>query len=223
MDGKTLHFHAEAVWRRNMIMRDRETGTLWQHATGEALIGPLEGSRLEVLGGERITWAGWREQYPDTKIAVAPDEWPGVLPLSVTMKILEFATRSGRVPGLTLTDDRLPQNEEIVGVSLAGEACAYPVASLRRHEVLNDMVGGIPIVVVYRSRTEQVGIFRRPAEQISLSAQGEFLMSEDGAMHWDRRGQPLSGTNKSLQPVRYERQWWSAWYEFHPGTGVKIS
>ena len=42
-----------------MIFRDRETGTLWQQATGEAVAGPLKGATLQLLSGEILTWAGW--------------------------------------------------------------------------------------------------------------------------------------------------------------------
>jgi len=47
--GRHLHFSPQAVWRRNMIMRDQETGTLWQQATGEALIGPLKRGATNVF------------------------------------------------------------------------------------------------------------------------------------------------------------------------------
>lgn len=56
--GQRLNFVVEAVWRRNMIIRDRETGTLWQQANGEALIGPLQGTQLQALGGELMNWMG---------------------------------------------------------------------------------------------------------------------------------------------------------------------
>ncbi len=71
-DGKRLIFDVAGVYRRNMIMRDQQTGTLWQHATGEALMGPLKGVRLQVLGGELASWSRWQEMYPHTELGVEP-------------------------------------------------------------------------------------------------------------------------------------------------------
>jgi hypothetical protein len=184
------------------------------------LAGPLRGERLEVLGGQRITWSGWRELYPDTVVAVAPDEWPGQLPLLLTRWVLEVATRSGWVPGLTLADDRLPQNEQIVGVSVAGVARAYPLAALRQELVVNDSPSGVPIAVIYYRTTDHVRVYRRPSEAVALRLRDEQLVSYAGDRRWDLQGRPLVGTDTPLTPLQFDRQWWSAWYEFHPGTGV---
>ncbi len=51
VDGQRLTFEPVSVHRRNMIMRDRETGTIWQHETGEALMGKYRGKTLDLLGG----------------------------------------------------------------------------------------------------------------------------------------------------------------------------
>ena len=40
-------------------------------------------------------------------------------------------------------------DEPIIGVELDGDARAYPVAMLSRHEIVNDTVGGAPIAVTW--------------------------------------------------------------------------
>ncbi len=72
VDGQVLTFDARSPWRWNMIMRDRETGSLWQQATGEAVFGPLAGRQLQLLGGEQTAWAGWRDEHPQTEANRAP-------------------------------------------------------------------------------------------------------------------------------------------------------
>lgn len=39
--------------------------------------------------------------------------------------------------------------EAIIGLSIAGDARAYPIRTLSRHEVVNDLVGGKNVAVVY--------------------------------------------------------------------------
>lgn len=203
-----------------MIMRDRQTDTLWQHATGEALAGPLQGMQLELLGGVRTTWGDWRTEHPESEVIVGPEKWPGIVPLAYTRRLLEVATRSGKVPGLTPTDKRLPQNEEIIGLSLAGEARAYPLARLRQTPIINDEVGDVPITLVYQPENGRVRVFRRPSPAQTLAVQNGFLATAGGTIRWDHRGQPVTATAEPLPPLQFERVWWGGWYEFHPDTTI---
>ena len=43
----------------------------------------------------------------------------------------------------------LKEKDAVVGVEFGGDSRAYPVASLSRHEIVNDRVGGIPIAVTW--------------------------------------------------------------------------
>ncbi len=40
-------------------------------------------------------------------------------------------------------------DEPIIGVEIDGDARAYPVAMLSRHEIVNDTVGGVPIAATW--------------------------------------------------------------------------
>ncbi len=39
--------------------------------------------------------------------------------------------------------------EQVLGVSIDGESRAYPITVLSRHEIVNDVVGGVPIAVTW--------------------------------------------------------------------------
>ncbi len=43
----------------------------------------------------------------------------------------------------------LNEKDLVVGVEIAGDSRAYPVATLSRHEIINDKVGGVPIAVTW--------------------------------------------------------------------------
>lgn len=43
----------------------------------------------------------------------------------------------------------LQDKDFVVGVKIGGDSRAYPVATLSRHEIVNDKVGGIPIAVTW--------------------------------------------------------------------------
>ena len=48
------------------VMYDHQTETLWSQFLGEAVEGPLEGAKLEMIPSQFTTWREWRDQYPDT-------------------------------------------------------------------------------------------------------------------------------------------------------------
>ncbi len=58
----------------------------------------------------------------------------------------------------------LVSSSEVVGVRFGSEARAYPLRMLQWHEVVNDVVDGIPICVVYHPLSETICVFRRTAD-----------------------------------------------------------
>lgn len=67
VDGRILTFEwADGRWR------DRETGSGW-NLGGEAVAGPLEGTRLEKLQHGNHLWFAWAVFRPDTEIWTAGD------------------------------------------------------------------------------------------------------------------------------------------------------
>ena len=195
VSGRPLTFEVAGFWRRNMLMRDRETGSIWQQATGEAVAGPLQGSRLEPLGGQQTNWATWRGEHPETALAVEPEHAPkGIIALLPYRAMFDlFGRLRFTFPGLAVNDTRLPSREEVAGISIAGEACAYPLSILRRVGVVHDHLGGLPITVVYDHSGDRVRAFRRSA-----------------------------GDGEVTEPIAVMREWWLAWSEFHPGTSIYV-
>ncbi len=223
VNGQPLSFDVTTVWRRNMIMRDRQTGTFWQHATGEALRGPLAGQRLEVLGGTQSTWAGWRDDYPESILSTAPDAPAGLMPKQVLSWMLKNIPSQAKTAGFTPLGQLLDAHAEVAGLTAAGAARAYPLDLLRREHQVNDSLGGQPFCLFFDPSSQQVRAFRRPeivCGRPELYLTGSTLTTSDGACRWDRSGRPLQANQPELERVRVERQWWLGWVEFHPGTSV---
>ena len=224
VDGQRLIFDVVGVYRRNMIIRDRQTGTLWQHATGEALMGPLKGVRLQVLGGELTRWSGWQEMNPHTELAVEPvpdnGRYPGLIPRHRLEHMLEIFTTNYAAPGL-ITDKRLPMHEEIAGLSLDGVDKVYPLAVLQAQGVINDRIGEHAIAILYHADADHVLALDRlvGGKTIDLVPANGGLSSA-GGMRWTWAGQPLTADTPPLQQVWIERQWWLGWVEFHPASEV---
>ena len=52
-------------------------------------------------------------------------------------------------------------NDRVAGIVVNGEARAYPLSILNAHEVVNDVVGGVPVAVTYSPLTDSLVAFDR--------------------------------------------------------------
>jgi len=225
VNGQRLIFQVAGVYRRNMIIRDRQTGTLWQHATGEALLGSLKGTQLQPLGSELTRWSKWKEMIPNTSLAVEPipvhGRFPGLIPRDRLEYLLETFSTNYAAPGF-VTDNRLPMHEEIVGVSLTGVDRAYPLVAIRNQGVIHDRIGENSIAIVYDADADHVIAFNCLVSDkiIELTPANGALSSLEGMMRWTFMGNPLTANTPPLQKLQIERQWWLGWIEFHPTSDV---
>ena len=62
LQGRRLWFRLAALNNQNFIMEDEETGTWWQQVSGEALRGPFEGERLELVRSDEISLGLWKQE-----------------------------------------------------------------------------------------------------------------------------------------------------------------
>ena len=157
LDDRHLTFEVFGVWRRNLVMRDHETGSIWQQATGEAIDGPLKGKQLELLFAQEMTWGELRTNHPDATYAMPPSRHQGLVPIPMLMRVLKI-TEHLQVRGLSPADRRLDAHQTIIGLVLNGEAKAYPLAALRSAGSITDRVGEERIKLEYHASGDHVSI-----------------------------------------------------------------
>ena len=180
-------------------MLDTQTQSLWSHILGEAMKGPLKGTRLTTLPSDMMTWSAWRQAHPNTT----------VLAMSRT-RHQEYTDEFYRDP-----------SRFVVGF-LGGEGmqhCSF--ATLKQHPLLNVDAGGVPLLVTFDPETTSVRIWSRAVDGKTLTfedQEGQIRDRETGST-WDRlTGKATSGPNKGkslaahVGIVSYAR----AWQIFHP-------
>ena len=62
--GRELHFYLAGINNQNFLMRDRETGSWWQQASGRAIAGNMKGATLELMPNDELTFALWKSESP---------------------------------------------------------------------------------------------------------------------------------------------------------------
>jgi hypothetical protein len=227
--GRLLHFDYDSMVGANEVHIDRETGSRWQQSTGEAISGPLKGSFLELYPFVRTTWKEWRRRYPNTMVL---KPLPGYDALMPTLRKFQRANRvsngEGEAPKTAFGhDDRLRPKEIVAGLRIGTESQAYPFSQLRIARVVNDRVGGVPVLVVHQPSSDTTTAFDSRAKGKVLrfqakDADASSLVDLETHSTWDAYGHcllgPLRGTK--LMTIILVPEFWFAWSEFHPETNV---
>jgi hypothetical protein len=208
--------------RNSLVMFDRETGTLWSHLTGEALQGSLAGQHLTQVLSEQTTWARWRKARPNTLMLEVDPIGTWFDPYE-----LYYDSSNAGVVGRKRTDSRLPVKEKVIGVRLGGEAKAFPFTALGRERVVNDTVGGVPVVVVFDGPSQSGAVYRRDlGGKLLTFTRGPTALSmldDETGSTWDGlSGKAISGLGAGMQleqvPITYS--FWFGWADFYPATAV---
>ena len=203
-----------------LVMYDRQTDTLWSQLLGEAVEGPLTGTKLEFVPSWQTTWSDWKAQHPDT---IALDKGLGGSRDPYTSY---YNSPSSGVIGENRVDDRLYVKEFVIGVEQNGEAAAYPFSVLNETPVVNDLVGEKPILVVFNANTGTGIVFDRQVDSQTLTfslTDGLSLTDAETGTLWDGlTGQALKGPlmGESLTRLKSTASFWFGWKDWYPDTRV---
>jgi hypothetical protein len=150
IDGE-LHWFAEhGLYDGLFLMRDEESGTYWDHMTGEAVYGPLTGSRLQVFNVMQTTVAQVLSQDRDALITISDQ---GIR----TDEQMKTSTLLSRVRGglngmfsstVQEEDDRRPTMDIGMGIWDGDLARYYPYDEVvESGKAVFDTFGGRQVVI----------------------------------------------------------------------------
>lgn len=237
--GQTFDFGTTGRLRNsNLIMYDRQTESWWQQATGEAIVGELLGTQLDLYPGSIIAWSDFVGAFPDGKVLSKDTGFPrqyGKNPYYGYDDINNspFLFR-GDTPG------QLSAMERVLALETNGETVAYPYSILEDVRVVHDQVGGEEVVVFWNEGTASpldttrissgrdvgsAGAFSSilDGEKLTFSAQndGTFKDGNTGST-WNILGQAVSGSleGKTLTQLTAVNHFWFDWVAFKPETRV---
>jgi len=132
---------------------------------------------------------------------------------------------------LSAEQARWPEDALVLGVERGGEARAYPVAILDWHELVNDTVGGEPLLISYCPLCGTGMVFdRRVSGQVHSFGVSGLLYQSDVLMYdhetdslWSQiSSEAISGPSRGqhLRLLRSQMARWGQWKRAHPHTTV---
>ncbi len=64
VNNRILEFGVSGrLYKSDLVMYDRQTGSFWSQLEGRAIIGPLSGRELELVPAEMLTWRVWKTRF----------------------------------------------------------------------------------------------------------------------------------------------------------------
>ena len=233
IEGQPTTFGTSGLlYRSNKLMYDRATESLWNSFIGEPVIGPLadSGIRLSLFPVLLTTWKEWLDEHPDTTVLSIHT---GVYDPEVyrheqdpRSPYYEYRNTRGTMFAVPFRDDRFGVKEEVLGISNGGAHKAYPVALLREERVVNDVVGGVPVVIVASPVSSAARVYAR-GERSFMPEEGQIgvprrLLDSAGTV-WQVGDDALtnaSGPGDTLARIPASVSYWFGWFAFHPDTDV---
>ena len=216
IDGTRYYFEDGGIYNAFSLIRDRETHSLWHHATGEALHGKLKGKTLgESDMMHQMTASQALKRFPNAFIALSRNS-SFLKKLIGTLSNRIYAPEKGGLPLPSMRrfmdpqDKRLPQMEIGLGIWAGDEARFYQRSAIQsQNRAFLDTIDGRRIIVYIDPQTH--------TPTASYSNAMSFWWKDD-KLCFNNETELYHGVlhhaNGTTTNVEYPRQVFTRWYGF---------
>jgi hypothetical protein len=206
--GSLEDFRLVGMDHFNAMFEDQKTKSWWRQANGEAIAGELKGTKLAELPSWQVSLSQWLALYPNSLIMQADPAYVGRY-----AKSFDYESGASR-SDLTGTDTTSwGEKSWVVGVTIGDASKAFDWNRLKKERVVNEEVGGKPIVVVLARDDKSYFAFARPDSATRFELRGDSLAA--GKATYSLAG---SGPTGALTPVQASQEFWHSWRTFQPQT-----
>lgn len=218
------------LFRNNLIMYDRNTGSTWSQMQLRSVGGEFSGTDAEIIQVIETTWGQWKEMYPDSDVLTRDTGFGNNYEIFVYGS--DYTTNHSSILFPIRNEDNRLQRKERVHALLPAEANeesdvkAYPLSSFGPGMTLiEDEYMGKNVLLVGSEDLDLVSSFRliTPFEnELELEAvDGELpiVMRDQHGNGWDIFGYAIEGPNEGerLTSARGYTGYWFALADFYPG------
>jgi hypothetical protein len=165
LTGKILHFGVSGLlYNSDVLLFDRETGSLWSQLMNKAISGSMRGKRLSPLAITHTTWKDWHQRFPDTLVLSSDtgyyrdytqNPYKGY---HLDRKIW-FPVEQQSV--------RYHPKEMVMGIEINGQFKAYPFSELAKvKSEINDQLAGEHYSIHYNSIHQTAHVTDNNANEI---------------------------------------------------------
>lgn len=135
------------LYKNDLVMYDRATGSLWSQEIGEAIWGARHGERLTFIPTSTTSWGEWRAAHPGSTVLARPDTYPAWRYDQYPYGNYEDEVRT--LFPVENPSNALPAKEWVLGVFTDDASAAYREADVESRRLIRDTLDGRELVVVW--------------------------------------------------------------------------
>jgi len=156
--NRTLSFGVSGLLHySDVLMYDRQTDSLWSQLAMKAVSGPQVNTSLEWLASEHLTWAAWKEKYPQGEVLSTQTGTQRNYSGSAYASYEHSPNTMFPVP---TTRTELPKKAWVVGVIVDGVARAYPLKSLPPGQPVRDEIKSAALEIIFHPGSQLAEVRR---------------------------------------------------------------
>lgn len=165
INDKNFEFGVSGLlYNSDVLLYDRQTGSLWSQIMQISITGTMKGTRLKAIPLSQTTWRDWRARHPDTDVLSTETGYRR------NYKANPYPNygRSRRLYFPVSEESRLYHRKSMVmGLEVDGEFKAYPFEELEKGTGrFSDELNGEKFEVYYDHRNETARIFADSGDEL---------------------------------------------------------
>ena len=129
------------LYNNDVLLYDRESGSLWSQIRMQAISGPMKGELLSSLPSSHTSWQDWRRRFPNTLVLSTQTGHKR----NYHRSPYAGYEKNGEIYfPLSLRSQRYHPKERVLGIIVDGVSKAYPFVELAKSgkSEIQDEVGG---------------------------------------------------------------------------------
>ncbi len=164
--GEPVEFGTSGkLWNSNLVMYDRKTDSLWSQILGQAIVGEMAGTKLEILPSDLVKFGDWKKINPNGQV-LSKDT--GAARPYATDPYGDYYTTPGTYFPVSNRDNRLDEKELVMGIEVNGKFKAYWPEAVKRLGQATDIFEGKTIVLKYEKDIDAVRIYeKKPSGELT--------------------------------------------------------
>lgn len=220
------------LYQSDLVLYDRTTKSLWSQIEKTVIAGPLttHPPTLELIPLNLVPWGVWKQAFPHGQVLARPttvDPLGGAAPRESDPQKARLKFNYNEDPygyyrtnnvdirfPVDIKDRRLANKTVVLGVETDFGSKAYPQALVEQQRLINDVVGGVPVVIVYDAGLSHA--LQRPDTHPLTLSHGVL---EGNGQTWSLDGKPLTAES-ALRVLPSMPVFWFSWVLFHPQTEI---
>lgn len=231
-----------ALLHNTLVMYDRQTETLWSQLYGAAIDGEFAGVTLSVYPSILTNWEVWQSQYPDSQVLskeltceqfdclafqISAQSGYSTDPYRSYYQTSEFGVYDGQIPrGLEAGEAK----RRVLGVRIGDRERAYPFTVLAEHTLINDQIGGLPVLVVFDPESQTGLVFIRLTAERTLTFRHAsdvtgMVVDDETESRWDAlTGEAVGGElrGEQLESLVATAAFEYGWFDYFPESEVYL-